>query len=295
MDFSTSSYGKKKLSETNYAPVPPAFREALLKTGILFHVYYDNCTTAVKPFNEAEVPCTETRRFPYYCLLHLLSGDGFFYDAALRRTEFFEQGTGLLISPGFEQQYGGRTKNFTEDSVCFTGPLADEMFRRGLLRNGLFCMGTERRILPVIRAIQRASLPALLEASALLVQLLVALNEERRRVDKPACRQHLSALLARLAETAEHEWSVDEMAEYLNISTNSLRKLFLSEQGMTPKHYLDQLWLRRATDLLCRTNRPLLEIAHRLHCADPYYFFRRFRKLSGISPAQYRRKFQRES
>lgn len=295
MDFSTSSYGKKKLSETNYAPVPPAFREALLKTGILFHVYYDNCTTAVKPFNEAEVPCTETRRFPYYCLLHLLSGDGFFYDAALRRTEFFEQGTGLLISPGFEQQYGGRTKNFTEDSVCFTGPLADEMFRRGLLRNGLFCMGTERRILPVIRAIQRASLPALLEASALLVQLLLALNEERRRVDKPACRQHLSALLARLAETAEHEWSVDEMAEYLNISTNSLRKLFLSEQGMTPKHYLDQLWLRRATDLLCRTNRPLLEIAHRLHCADPYYFFRRFRKLSGISPAQYRRKFQRET
>ncbi len=295
MDFSTSSYGKKKLSETNYAPVPPAFREALLKTGILFHVYYDNCTTAVKPFNEAEVPCSETRRFPYYCLLHLLSGDGFFYDAALRRTEFFEQGTGLLISPGFEQQYGGRTKNFTEDSVCFTGPLADEMFRRGLLRNGLFCMGTERRILPVIRAIQRASLPALLEASALLVQLLVALNEERRRVDKPACRQHLSALLARLAETAEHEWSVDEMAEYLNISTNSLRKLFLSEQGMTPKHYLDQLWLRRATDLLCRTNRPLLEIAHRLHCADPYYFFRRFRKLSGISPAQYRRKFQRET
>ena len=295
MDFSTSSYGKKKLSETNYAPVPPAFREALLKTGILFHVYYDNCTTAVKPFNEAEVPCTETRRFPYYCLLHLLSGDGFFYDAAHRRTEFFEQGTGLLISPGFEQQYGGRTKNFTEDSVCFTGPLADEMFRRGLLRNGLFCMGTERRILPVIRAIQRASLPALLEASALLVQLLVALNEERRRVDKPACRQHLSALLARLAETAEHEWSVDEMAEYLNISTNSLRKLFLAEQGMTPKHYLDQLWLRRATDLLCRTNRPLLEIAHRLHCADPYYFFRRFRKLSGISPAQYRRKFQRET
>lgn len=295
MDFSTSSYGKKKLSETNYAPVPPAFREALLKTGILFHVYYDNCTTAVKPFNEAEVPCTETRRFPYYCLLHLLSGDGFFYDAALRRTEFFEQGTGLLISPGFEQQYGGRTKDFIEDSVCFSGPLADEMFRRGLLRCGLFCMGTERRILPIIRAIQKASLPALLEASALLVQLLLALNGERRPGNMPTCRQHLSALLTRLAETAEHDWSVDEMAEYLNISTNSLRKLFLSEQGMTPKHYLDQLWLRRATDLLCRTNRPLLEIAHRLHCADPYYFFRRFRKLSGISPAQYRRKFQRET
>ena len=295
MDFSTSSYGKKKLSETNYAPVPPTFREALLKTGILFHVYYDNYPTAHKPFNETGTTHTETRRFPFYCLLQLLGGDGFFYDAAHRRTEFFEQGTGLLIPPGFEQQYGGRTKDFIEDSVCFSGPLADEMFRRGLLRCGLFCMGTERRILPVIRAIQRASLPALLEASALLVQLLVALNEERRRVDKPACRQHLSALLARLAETAEHEWSVDEMAEYLNISTNSLRKLFLSEQGITPKHYLDQLWLRRATDLLCRTNRPLLEIAHRLHCADPYYFFRRFRKLSGISPAQYRRKFQRET
>lgn len=295
MDFSTSSYGKKKLSETNYAPVPPAFREALLKTGILFHVYYDNYPTAHKPFNETGTTHTETRRFPFYCLLQLLGGDGFFYDAAHRRTEFFEQGTGLLIPPGFEQQYGGRTKDFIEDSVCFSGPLADEMFRRGLLRCGLFCMGTERRILPIIRAIQKASLPALLEASALLIQLLLALNGERRPGNMPTCRQHLSALLTRLAETAEHDWSVDEMAEYLNISTNSLRKLFLSERGMTPKHYLDQLWLRRATDLLCGTNRPLLEIAHLLHCADPYYFFRRFRKLSGISPARYRRKFRREA
>ena len=69
MDFSTSSYGKKKLSETNYAPVPPAFREALLKTGILFHVYYDNYPTAHKPFNETGTAHTETRRFPFYCLL----------------------------------------------------------------------------------------------------------------------------------------------------------------------------------------------------------------------------------
>ena len=91
MDFSTSSYGKKKLSETNYAPVPPAFREALLKTGILFHVYYDNYPTAHKPFNETGTTHTETRRFPFYCLLQLLGGDGFFYDAAHRRTEFLNR------------------------------------------------------------------------------------------------------------------------------------------------------------------------------------------------------------
>ena len=256
MDFSTSSNGKKKLSCTSYAPVPAVFREALLKTGILFHVYYDNIPSVLKHYDDI---AASLRRFPYYCLLQLLEGDAFFYNGSTGETSYFESGSGLIVPPGLDQQYGGRTRTFVEDSICFTGPLADLLYRNGMIRPGIFCMGRERR---------------------------TEQSEQKPR---------LTTLLARLNESPSRAWSVEEMADYLNISTNSLRKLFLSQQGMSPKHYLDQLWLRQATDLLCATNRPLLEIAVLMKCADPYYFFRRFRKLSGYSPAQYRKLFRKQT
>ncbi len=289
MDFSTSSHGKKKLSGTSYAPVPPAFREPLLKTGILFHVYYDNISSGPLPPSRQRKP---TRRFPYYCLLQLLEGDAFFYDAANGETQYFESGSGLLVPPGMEQMYGGNTKKFVEDSICFSGPLADLMHRNGLLRPGIFCMGGGRRLLPILRSVQENTLSSLLDASAMLVQLLLQINRERR-TELPEQKPRLAALLAHLNETPSYAWTVEEMADYLNISTNSLRKLFLARQGMSPKHYLDQLWVRQAAELLCTTAHPLLEIARRLKCADPYYFFRRFRKLTGYSPAQYRKQFRK--
>ena len=291
MDFSTSSNGKKKLSGTSYAPVPAVFREALLKTGILFHVYYDNAPTQPRHYDNI---AASLRRFPYYCLLQLLEGDAFFYNGPTGETTFFEPGSGLIVPPGLDQQYGGRTKPFVEDSVCFTGPLADLLYRNGQIRPGIFCMGRERQLLPILRAIQEGTLSSLIEAAAMLVQLLLRIDRERR-MELPEQKPRLAALLARLNESPSRPWSVEDMADYLNISTNTLRKLFLSQQGMSPKHYLDQLWLRQATDLLCMTNRPLLEIAIQMKCADPYYFFRRFRKLSGYSPAQYRKLFRKQT
>ncbi len=290
MDFSTSLHGKKKPSGLSYAPVPPPFREALLKTGLLFHVYYENI--ASPPLVEADAP-GRLRTFPFFCLVQLLEGDAFFYDGERHSTRYFSAGSGLLVAPGLPQRYGGRTRPFVEDSLCFSGPLAELLARQGLLRTGIFPLGGERRLLPVIRALQQGTLPALLEASAMLAQLLLRLpapqgTPETAREPRPG---RLDALLAGVRETPERQWSVEELADYLNISTNALRREFLAQLGMTPKHYLDQLWVRRATELLCLTQLPVLEVARRLKCSDPYYFFRKFRKLTGTSPGQYRRQF----
>ncbi len=289
MDFSTSSNGKKKLSALSYAPVPALFRDSLLKTGLLFHVYYENISTK-NNFRGRKDFSGNVRSFPYFCLLHLLKGDAYFYNGSTCETSFFQEGSGLLVPPGMLQMYGGVTRPFVEDSICFTGPLPDLMLRSGLLRPGIFYLGGERRLLPVIRAIQQGTLASLLEGASMLVQILLRINQERT-ADDAGRKPRLAALIAHLNEHPERPWSVEEMADYLNISTNSLRKEFLARQGMSPKHYLDQLWIRHATELLCMTNASVLEIARQMKCADPYYFFRRFRKLTGMSPAQYRKQF----
>ena len=96
MDFSTSLHGKKKPSGLSYAPVPPPFREALLKTGLLFHVYYENI--ASPPLVEADAP-GRLRTFPFFCLVQLLEGDAFFYDGERHSTRYFSAGSGLLLCP----------------------------------------------------------------------------------------------------------------------------------------------------------------------------------------------------
>ena len=155
MDFSTSSNGKKKLSALSYAPVPALFRDSLLKTGLLFHVYYENISTK-NNFRGRKDFSGNVRSFPYFCLLHLLKGDAYFYNGSTCETSFFQEGSGLLVPPGMLQMYGGVTRPFVEDSICFTGPLPDLMLRSGLLRPGIFYLGGERRLLPVIRAIHEA-------------------------------------------------------------------------------------------------------------------------------------------
>ena len=132
-------------------------------------------------------------------------------------------------------------------------------------------------------------------ATALLLKLLVDLHGENLENNEKEESPHAKLnLLMREIRNSHRWWTVEEMAEYANLSENNLRKLFREQTGTSPKHFLDQLWLNRAIDLLCSTDLSLADAARKTGCADPYYFFRRFKKLTGYTPAQYRRIYGRK-
>ena len=134
-------------------------------------------------------------------------------------------------------------------------------------------MGQERRILPIIRLIREATLPSQFAATALLLKLLVDLHSENLKTNTEKESPHTKLnLLMREIRNSHRWWTVEEMAEYANLSENNLRKLFREQTGTSPKHFLDQLWLNRAIDLLCSTDLSLADAARKTGCADPYYF-----------------------
>ena len=289
MDFSTPCIVKNESGgEVNYSPVPVRFARELDKTGLRIHVFYENVTSP--PVRNTPSPTEPLRTFSFYCLLQLLDGDGFFYEPEKGEVRRFAPGYGLLVPPSLHHRYGGFDRSFTEDSICFSGPAADTLYRTGLLRGGILYFGQERRILPIIRLIREATLPSQFAATALLLKLLVDLHGENleNNAEKESPHAKLN-LLMREIRSSHRWWTVEEMAEYANLSENHLRKLFRKQTGTSPKHFLDQLWLNRAIDLLCSTTISLPEAARKTGCADPYYFFRRFKKLTGYTPAQYRR------
>ena len=82
--------------------------------------------------------------------------------------------------------------------------------------------------------------------------------------------------------------TLSQMAQAVNLSGVYLRTLFKSEIGMTPVQYQKKLRLLEARRLLESTFLNVQEIMVRVGLSDDSHFVRDFKKIYGLTPAQYR-------
>lgn len=87
---------------------------------------------------------------------------------------------------------------------------------------------------------------------------------------------------------------VAEIARAALISPSYLKHLFKEQTGTTLMAELCDIRLRRACELLSRTDRGIREIALTVGFRDPDYFSAVFRKKRGETPLAYRRRKRRE-
>ena len=88
----------------------------------------------------------------------------------------------------------------------------------------------------------------------------------------------------------ERDDSIDQIAASCGISRAALYAKFKQETGISPRQYREYAMLRRAAHLLESTTLSIAEIADQIGIPDPYYFSTRFRKFSGTSPREYRKR-----
>jgi len=86
----------------------------------------------------------------------------------------------------------------------------------------------------------------------------------------------------------EHEISLEELAQSVNLSASRLRHLFKEEMGISLSQYLKTQRLEKAKHLLETTFLNLKEVMHRAGFTDRSHFMRDFRKAYGLPPLQYR-------
>jgi transcriptional regulator GlxA family with amidase domain len=60
---------------------------------------------------------------------------------------------------------------------------------------------------------------------------------------------------------------------------------------MTPMEYLRTVRMQAAQKLLTTTAQSLAQISVSVGCADQSHFTKRFREITGMTPAAYRRRF----
>jgi len=129
---------------------------------------------------------------------------------------------------------------------------------------------------------------------ALLLELLLELLDDRSRAAANSGHRNDIALQIRdlLEQNIDRHGTLriqDLMEERLGQSYAHLCRVFRGKYGIPPLKYLNAVCVSRAKLLLRDTDIPIVAIAQRLGFHDPLYFSQLFRKISGLSPTQYRR------
>ncbi|MEU6555185.1 GlxA family transcriptional regulator [Streptomyces sp. NPDC046915] len=117
--------------------------------------------------------------------------------------------------------------------------------------------------------------------------------------------QFSAVLDAQLADhppiRAAQEWILDnlhnplpvaEIARRANMSLRNFARVFRREVGTTPGQYVERTRIARARELLETTELTISQIAGRCGFAAPETFFRSFGRTLGLTPREYRHRFQ---
>lgn len=87
---------------------------------------------------------------------------------------------------------------------------------------------------------------------------------------------------------ADEELSLNVLAEYVRFSPNHLSMIFSQQTGETFSKYLTDYRIGKAKEALKCTSKKSSEIALDVGYRDPHYFSYMFKKITGMTPTQYR-------
>lgn len=112
----------------------------------------------------------------------------------------------------------------------------------------------------------------------------------------PTTRHHgdgaIAAAQAWAAEHYAHPDAIDRMQAAAGLAKRTFGRRFRTATGMTPIAYLQALRIEEAKELLERSDLAVEVIAAEVGYADPPTFRRLFRRLVGLQPSEYRRRFK---
>jgi len=147
-------------------------------------------------------------------------------------------------------------------------------------------------ILKIDNEIERAEFAFQTRVNQLIDELLVVIvrqlgQQQNQRRDFPQVFQKLEQLLR---EDLEHPWTVEEMSAIVGLGSTAFTEKVKAFSGFSPLNYLINIRISEAIKLMKRTNKSLTDIALEMGFYSSQHFSTTFKKLTGYTPGQYRKK-----
>ncbi len=104
--------------------------------------------------------------------------------------------------------------------------------------------------------------------------------------------QRLAPAVRYLEQRFRDHVQLAELADFCGLSATHVHRLFQRLLRMSPTEYLLALRLQEARRLLVTTEEPVSVIAQNTGFFDQSHFTKRFRRVTGMTPTQFRKTFQ---
>ena len=104
-------------------------------------------------------------------------------------------------------------------------------------------------------------------------------------------RNRIRCTVKYINEHLDQKITLDQLGEMAGYSPNHLHKLFSQIVGVSPQKYLENARVSSAKFALCTQERSLSEIAYSCGFSSQSHFTHTFKRLTGLSPQEYRKTF----
>lgn len=126
---------------------------------------------------------------------------------------------------------------------------------------------------------------------ALLSHLMQASWRPASHRSSATSRSRVADVKAYIDSHYNEKIALDDLAERFYLNKFYLTRLFREQYGSTIVSYLLSLRISRAKELLRFTDLPVEEVGAQCGMPEANYFSRAFRKIEGISPSEFRRRW----
>lgn len=245
------------------------------------------------------IPADNMRVLGKYALVYLIKGEGEYTDERGLKVPV-KDGSLILVFPDIAHAYGPLPgKRWKEFFIVFSGSIFDSWRKDGLLSPEKPVIDLspvdywEKRIQSIPERGFGASGFSSSDESLRLQSFLADALLFEATASGNNRQGWLAQAQALLAEKATDKHAIHATAQAMGESYESFRKKFASYAKQSPGAYQQATLMEKAKYMLSHTDQTVTAISEALGYCDPFHFSRRFRKLVGLSPTQYRAHFTR--
>ncbi len=229
-------------------------------------------------------------------LNYITEGTGIFEDE--RGAHPLLPGSIMLVRPGNSHRYKPEQKTgWIENYIGFNGELAHKFLSIPSFRNvSVIRCGIREEIIDIyfkIFDLAKEEEPGFQQVSSgLIVKLLGHLiaYDKKRNFSGKHIEKVIQVVRFQMREHLDQKVDLERLAEEHSIGYAYLRKMFKKYTGVSPHQYHLEMRIMGAKELLLTSDRSIKEIAFDLGFESVHYFSRIFKKKTGLSPSEWRRK-----
>ncbi len=134
---------------------------------------------------------------------------------------------------------------------------------------------------------------SILYIKSLLLQLIYSLYQENKQNERKwhSHNQRIAATIKYIKENLEKDLSLHQLSKLSLLSPTYFHQQFTQVTGLTPNRFVTNERITKAKDLLVYTTQTIDEVGQRSGFKSTSYFCASFKKLVGMTPTEFRKKY----